>query len=649
MRYRADIDGLRAIAVLAVIVYHAGLGLSGGYVGVDVFFVISGFLITTLIGRDLDRGTFSMRDFWRRRIVRIWPASMVMMLAVLVASLVVMAPGDLITTSKDAISQLFLAANIHYWRTTDYFGPLAEFRPLLHCWSLAVEEQFYLLLPPLLVGMWAFGRRPVVITLLLGSLLSLGLSVATLDRHPWAAFYLLPTRAWEMGLGSLLALRGVEIRKGGIGRELLAIAGLAAMLLPAFVYDAGTPFPGLSALPVCLGTAILIATPGSRTSRVLAAAPLRAIGLVSYSLYLWHWPILALLRYVEGPVLSVEQTIWALVGTVVLGTLSWRFVEQPFRRSASRIRIGAAFGAAAAATACGVLVAGGIVAMRGLPGRFSPEESLYVRRTSYDRTWIGDRPGEIGESGPTNSRSAYLLIGDSHAAAIGPAFDDVSRRRGIRGHATFKMGNLPLPSDRLANRPEWSTRMIAWAIEERIPRVVLCARWSRYLEIEIEEECTSNGPSACRDRVVAEFVHEIDALARRLEEHGIELWMLLEVPQAPHPVFAGVRSRLLDEPLPMRGPTLEEHLANQGLVRSMVSDLEPGSVRLFDLADFCFVDGEGAARYRDDAGVFYKDDNHLSIHGARMLMSDAVDRLLELMPSTSPGEHASSRSESPTG
>jgi peptidoglycan/LPS O-acetylase OafA/YrhL len=554
-----------------------------------------------------------------------------------------MAPGDLITTSQDAVAQLFMGANIQFWRTADYFGPHAEFRPLLHCWSLAVEEQFYLLLPLLLVVAWPASRRRVAIVLVLGSLVSLGLSVATLDRHPWATFYLLPTRAWELALGSLLALRGVVDRPGGVARESIAAIGLAAMIVPAFVYSPSTPFPGLAALPVCLGTAILIATPGTRISRVLSTPLLRAIGVTSYSLYLWHWPILALMRYVEGPELSVEQTVWALVGTAAIGTASWRFVEQPFRRAGSRIGVGTAFGSAAIATACGLLMAGTLIAMRGVPGRFSAEESIYVRQTGFDRTWIGDHPRGIGAIDREDQVSAYLLIGDSHAAAVGPAFDAAARDRGILGHAAFKMGNLPFPSDRYATHPEWTERMIEWAIEHHVPRVLLCARWSRYVEIALEKHCYAGDSSTCLERIVGDFVDHLDGLATRLDDHGIDLWVLLEVPRAPHPVHAGVRSRLLDVPLPTRGVTLDSHLAHQRNVRSIMSALASRPVRLYDLAEPFFPGSEEAAVYRDHEGVFYKDDNHLSVHGARRLMADHVGHLLDIAISEPPTGTAQSR------
>jgi len=253
-RYRPDIDGLRAVAVLAVILYHADLGIAGGFVGVDVFFVISGYVITGFMLAELERGRFSLAGFWERRIRRIWPAALVVTLAVLVAGYVLMMPVDYVLLAKDAMAQLGMVANIRYcqgdYRT--YFAPDMNARPLLHFWSLAVEEQFYLFFPLLLVPLWRLGRLRCGVILGLLALVSLVASVVNLPTHEMGVFYLLPFRMWELLAGSLLALvSGVACRWRG-GREVCASVGLALICWSCWCYSPMNLFPGLAALVPCL-------------------------------------------------------------------------------------------------------------------------------------------------------------------------------------------------------------------------------------------------------------------------------------------------------------------------------------------------------------------------------------------------------------
>jgi len=292
MQYRRDIDGLRSIAVVPVVLFHAGLpGFSGGFIGVDVFFVISGFLITTIVAREIGERRFSLLSFYERRARRILPALAAVLAISLAFGSILLMPTELLRLGRSAAATVLFASNIHFARSLDYFAPTAELEPLLHTWSLAVEEQFYLFFPPLLIGLaWLGQSRRMLTAVVVLSALSLAASVAALDWKPDWVFYIIVFRAWELGAGAILALAATAPPQGRALREALGIGGLLAILVPVAIYTNATRFPGLAALPPVLGATVLIWVgregEGSLANRLLALRPLVAIGLISYSLYL---------------------------------------------------------------------------------------------------------------------------------------------------------------------------------------------------------------------------------------------------------------------------------------------------------------------------------------------------------------------------
>ena len=342
MMYRRDVDGLRAVAVLPVVLYHAGFnGPSGGFIGVDVFFVISGFLITSIVAREITEGRFSLISFYERRARRILPALTGVILASFAVGWFVLLPIEMKNLGQSAFATAFFLSNVYFTLKLDYFAQAAEFAPLLHTWSLAVEEQFYLFFPPLLMLVfWRRWWRPLwVVTGL--SLLSFTAAVVVLPSKPDWVFYLIPFRAWELGAGAMLALVSLRPPQGRMAREVLAVAGLFAILVPVFTLDAATPFPAAAALPPVVGATLLIwigtQGGGSMVSALLSRRALVWTGLISYSLYLWHWPILAFLRIVLGTaVLPMPIAITAVAASIALAWLSYRFVERPFRVHTSR-------------------------------------------------------------------------------------------------------------------------------------------------------------------------------------------------------------------------------------------------------------------------------------------------------------------------
>jgi peptidoglycan/LPS O-acetylase OafA/YrhL len=335
--YRREIDGLRALAVLPVMLFHAGFEtFSGGYVGVDVFFVISGYLITSIILKSLQEGRFSALDFYERRMRRILPALFLVLLVSFPFAWHWMLPADMARYSASLASVPLFASNILFWRTSGYFESASELKPLLHTWSLAVEEQFYLLYPLLVILAWARGRRVFGLLLGAGAVLSFSLAEWGSTLSPSFTFFLLPTRAWELALGAITAVYLSQPRRGphsprieGAG----SLLGLALICLAVVAFDTRTPFPGAYALVPTLGAVLILcfATDRTWTGRLLGTRLLVGIGLVSYSAYLWHQPLLALARH--RALGHIDQPVAASLVLAALGlaVLSWRYVERPFR------------------------------------------------------------------------------------------------------------------------------------------------------------------------------------------------------------------------------------------------------------------------------------------------------------------------------
>ena len=631
-QYRPEIDGLRALAIVAVLLYHAGVACGGGYVGVDVFFVISGYLITGIIRREMEEGKFSLKGFWVRRARRILPALVVMVLAVLVAGWVLMTPADYAQLGLSAAFQAVSAANFHFWRSTadGYFGGAAEEMPLLHTWSLAIEEQFYVLLP--LGMMWVLGRargegsglalrraRWLFAAVLAGSF---ALSVYMVAKRPAAAFYLLPTRMWELLAGSVAALGvrpGVRAR---VGREVLAAVGLLLVLVPVFLYGTETPFPGLAAAPVCAGTVMMILFSGSGETlvgKLLANRAAVGIGLISYSLYLWHWPVLVFCRYYYGEAFGTGKAWWCLGVSVVLAVLSWRYVERPFRR-ARKGSAGWPHGRvlAAGAAVCGLMMAAGYGVYRGdgVPGRLAPAVRQAAAPASKFAPAISLREVQSGDFGRLGSDEASLpvrcvLWGDSHAMMVAPLLDEMLRERGLAGRYAAFPATLPLLGFESVTRSSQGKQSAAWnggvldfVIRQKVPDVILVARWSAYV----------GPPHYTGEEAVRRSFGET---AMRLREAGARLWVMRQVPEQE-----GSIRRMLPRHL-MSGGSADNYGVPEAVYaeqlqreqRSLGEGLE--GVEFLDPAPYFLKDGR--VRALEGSTPLYTDGSHLTVSGVRLL------------------------------
>lgn len=346
MEYRREIDGLRALAVLPVILFHAGFqSFSGGFIGVDIFFVISGYLITSIIITEKKEETFNLINFYERRVRRIFPALYVVMIVSLPFAWLLMSPHQLKEFSESLVAVSLFTSNVLFWKQSDYFDAEASLKPLLHTWSLGIEEQYYLLFPILIILAWKAGKGKILILLFVIASISLYLAQTLSTQQPAANFYLLPTRAWELLIGSFLAFGFTKIRNSNINpsfNQLFSFAGLLAILMSIFFLDTKTPWPSLYTLPSTLGAAciILFASKQTYVGAALASRLLVGIGLISYSIYLWHQPILAFIKiFNRSNELTVFQHVIYFFLTFLLAFLTFKLIETPFRRGLLKSRI----------------------------------------------------------------------------------------------------------------------------------------------------------------------------------------------------------------------------------------------------------------------------------------------------------------------
>lgn len=492
--YRADIDGLRALAVLPVVWFHSGLpGLPGGFAGVDVFFVISGYLITGIIARGLAAGSFSFAGFYQRRVRRIAPALLVVLLATLAIGTLLLLPRQLSELAKSAIAAQLLVPNFHFWLDGGggYFGLAKRLPPLLlHTWSLGVEEQFYLLFPLFLVlaTRWRIARSATIAVIAL----SAALCWLGADRAPVATFFLLPTRAWELGLGAALAqgLLAIPIRLRGMA----AWAGLA-LLGAAYALPGGSDQSHfLTVVAAALGAVLVIASgPETLAARLLALPALTGTGRISYSLYLWHWPVFLFAQ--QWLISAALPSAWSLACIALsfgLAWLTWRFVEQPARRSAVPFRRVMAWVGAGSLVVFGLAVA--IIATAGFPARFSPEV-LALSRQTRDHAPLAsicsDLPlSRIARQCVIGSGAPRVAIwGDSHAAADSPgiaaALGQTSVLISTGGCAPSLGSRAALPGSLGADACTRRNRTVLdWLNRQpEITTVVLVARWQSYVAI----------------------------------------------------------------------------------------------------------------------------------------------------------------------
>ena len=655
--YRPEIDGLRAISVIGVVLFHLELGFPGGFVGVDVFFVISGYLITGILVRQLGEDRFSLMEFWARRVRRIVPAAIVMVVGALLIGAFLQTPERYASLARSAMAHVLMASNCYFTRDQGYFAEKSDHEPLLHTWSLSVEEQFYLIFPLIVCFVWKRTPQRLVLVFTSAALISFSWSWIEVVSNPKWAFFLLPARGWELLVGALLAILPQKTMRS-LGDEAWAGLGLVLVLAPMFFFDRQTAFPGPGALAPVLGAALLIWTGGStKIGKLLGWRALVRIGLISYSLYLWHWPFVVFAREMVIE-LTLTWKISLLVASFLAGYSSWRWVEMPSRSGlllATRRR-SLIFGLTSAVTL--FVIAFSIKASGGFPSRLPAELRLIIS----DITWNGAEytsakseaiPIGFQDDGPVD----FVLWGDSHGASAAPAVNAVATDFKLKGHAYLNNGTPPVTGLWFADMSEASAaemvalneRVLAKIIDSKPMAVFLVGRWVARCEGYNEAEMVGE-PDSLRfttmlvDSMIPEptfkeassaLARQIKAMGARLAVHGIKLVIFQQVPESNESRtasrFYSMKRFSGTSKVPQFTTTKDEFLKRQERTMKLLENQTTENVSVIDASSrFFFRDRDQLKVYAERS--YYRDEDHLTRAGAMHYLEPAFKKFMSWIP-----------------
>lgn len=651
--YRPDIDGLRAIAVMAVVIHHLSAPLlPGGYVGVDVFFVISGYLITRIISREIEDGSFTFAQFYERRARRIFPALFAVLAVTLVAGYFLLLPSDYAGTLRGTLGTLFFASNVVFWRdmAAGYFAATdAGLNPLLHTWSLAVEEQFYVFFPVLLLLCYRYFRRHIILVLVACALVSLAGAALLVQSKSVAVFFLSPFRAWELLVGSLLAVNAIPAVRSRLVRELIAGTGLLAILVPCILYDGKTAFPGLTALAPVLGaTAIMhVGSSGpSWTGRLLQWRPLLYIGLISYSLYLWHWPLIVIVRYAMGMAPITPYIALLLLASLALASLSYHFIEQPVRRRPVLTRRFIVTSSAVCASVLALISGIGLM-HGGYAARFAPEVVQLDLARSPQIPFVecdGKPIADACQLGRTDRTATMLLWGDSHMLAWAPALQSSLARLDTR--AVFVPTSSCPPMLDVENTDKGVCQVQNLTIKAylltnpNIKTVLMSAYWSTYFKSNGTLTTNAGNPTATRTSAAQ---NALASTIRWLRDNGRHVVLIGPVPVSDQSVPLALALEAAKNWTFPRTSMDEQHKKNISffkVVESTSSSKDArGDFRFLDpiqwlCSDECMIMKHGVPLYRDS--------NHLSVAGA-MALEPRLSVALALSAQTEPRRSSGTR------
>jgi peptidoglycan/LPS O-acetylase OafA/YrhL len=636
MQYRPEIDGLRGLAVILVIFFHAGFPLfEGGYVGVDIFFVISGYLITKIIVDHLQAGTFSFMQFYEHRARRILPALYAVQIACLPFAWLWLIPNAYMDFSRSIIAVGAFSSNILFWRSDGYFDSAAELKPLLHTWSLAIEEQYYLLIPPIIFGIWHISKKAIFPFFFTVTIISLAASQHWQATNPSTAFYILPARAWELAIGALISLIPRQNEQGGIrsdGHEWWSLLGASFLAYSIATFNKSTLHPGIITLIPTLGTALILRFASRQTTigRMLSNSALVKVGLISYSAYLWHQPIFAFTRNRYPEHTYPWMLCVLIIITFCFAYASWKYIETPWRNKQIKSRremLGVSATLTVALLAIGFvgLQTNGFLEQRTSPEQFAmllTASASPMRNACHATASNHKKPEDACEY--FSGKPTWASFGDSHAVEISYALAEaLSQRNQSVKHYSFS--SCPPTFDRVAAISDkecwdWTKQAIAYiAKNQDIRDVLVTYRINRWLYGE-HEATYPNFPNTVSEAERTAVWHSYIGLMKYLVAQGKSVHLVLQAPELPEPIDKTIfKSSQLTGTI--KGVTKAWWTQRSKFV-SDHSDQIPKSVQITDPAEvFCPSNTCLAAA---NGTSYYFDDDHMSVAGARLVIQSLL-------------------------
>ena len=650
IKYRDDIDGIRALAVLIVIFFHADIPFfSGGYVGVDIFFVISGYLITSIIYSEIRQGQFSFKVFWLRRARRILPASLLVMSITLFVFSLIYPVAYFQELGASAAAQSLFISNIFFWKQSGYFGSGVELKPLLHMWSLAVEEQFYLFFPVLIWVLHRFFKSWLATFITLLILISLSLSIWAVSDYSVASFFLLPTRAWELGIGALLGI--FSVRKTGICKNIIvgnivSLLSLIIIFCVVYFFDNKTPFPSYTALAPVMATAALIwanASGKTLANHTLSFKPIVWIGLISYSLYLWHWPINVLGSWIFYGEESIAYYIFILIAPFFLAYLSYRFIETPIRRnrelfSNRRIILLSLLGSIF------ILAAGSVSNIFGngyIVDRDGKIRAFYAKavKPELNREKCGNLRHAHGEEtkicqyigNPKTKSMDYFIWGDSQAGAIMPAFLQFAETAAVNIEYSTAPGCQPVIDMKKISQsycPKFNNNVLKKISSSKYKAVILSGSFVENInQGNIRDVNAPDIYSSAES--IKEFRMQFKKTVDAIHAAGSKVVIFTELPRPDlDPVKDHVRRSILGMPVRKSYINAEQHINRIKPIYNII-DNAGIDLRLNYPDEFC--SNQGPCKYLYQGDSLYKDSGHISNLGTQLLAPKIEAALLKLM------------------
>lgn len=654
MKYRSEIDGLRALAVLPVLFFHADFTLfSGGFIGVDVFFVISGFLITSIILEELSQSRFSLLSFYERRARRIMPALMFMGLGSFVVAYAIM-PSDLFKEFGMSLVNVYtFTSNIYFYFTGGYFSSIADEKPLLHTWSLAIEEQYYLLFPCMLMLLFKKARKYTLVAVVILLMTSLFMSqYLTSNGFNDASFYLISSRAWELLAGSVIAFSSLTSKvKSILVRESLSVIGLLLLTSSYIIFDKSSPLPGLYSLIPVIGTMMLIvfATGSTTVGKILSQKWIVFVGLVSYSLYLWHQPILAFIKMKSVGEPSHYLVLFGLIVSFLFSIISWKYIEAPFRNK-NKIKTKSIFIFSITGISISLLVGSWIYKLDGVPTRFGKkilvsEIKYSPKRTECHTSGLSYMKPKDGCRYFNENNTTWAVIGDSHGVELAYSLASLLKEKG-EGLLQLTFSACPAAAYLdLAAPPgcsNWSKEALATVInDKKIENVVLSFRYSYHFfgdHLKSYPDLPQKSPikhlpkslrKAYAQDVRTYYWNSFSKTVQSLLNADKNVIVVYPFPELPINIKKMIEPVTIFSSKPMinlnKAVSMEYYKKRNQFVINKLDALnyDRNLISVKPAAIFCDNLFCSAA---ENNQAYYADDNHLSVFGARKLAIEIVRR-----------------------